>query len=525
VLTFIFVVFLIALLVLVLPLFFLIYLYRLDKNQKQHSVLRNYPLVGRVRYFLEHVGIELRQYLFEGDNEGKPFSRTDFKNIVLAAKYIKSIVSFGTTRDYEEPGYYIKNSMFPLQMGDLKVNNSEPIITKKYAIDKEGLFSRKEHAVEEKIEPWLLKDEDAIIIGPNCPQPFKVRSMVGMSGMSYGSLGENAISALSYGLGMAKGAWMCTGEGGLSKHHLKGNVDIIMQIGPGLFGVRDENGELSEEKLKEKASLPQIKAFEIKIGQGAKIRGGILLGEKVTPEIALIRGVEPWKTVESPNRCKEFHDVPTLIDFIEKIRNITGKPVGIKLVVGGPDSIEELAMYMVKTNKGPDFITVDGGEGGSGASYSDMMDSMGLPLKSALTILHQTLIKYKVRDRVKIIASGKLFTADRMAIALGMGADLINVARGFMISVGCIGTKHCSFNNCPVGVATTNPELQKALVVDEKKYRVLNYLITMRHGLFTLAAASGLNSPIHFTEKHVMFKDESGMVSSLDKIVKTRTDF
>lgn len=313
---------------------------------------------------------------------------------------------------------------------------------------------------------------------------------------------------------------MNTGEGGLSPYHLEGGVDIIMQIGPGLFGIRDKDGGVDWDELKRKSEIPQVKAFELKLAQGAKTRGGHIDAEKVNPEIAAIRKVEPYKSVDSPNRFKQLDDIASMFDFIEKIREHTGKPVGMKIVIGSPDSAEELAKYMKESGKGPDFITVDGGEGGTGASYQELIDSVGLPIKSALPILHLTLKKYGVRDRVKIIASGKLFTPDRIAIALSMGADLVNIARGFMITVGCIQTLKCHSNACPVGVATTDPDLQKALVIDEKKYRVVNYLLTLRQGLFRIAAAAGLESPVHFEPKHICYKDDKGVVVSLENILK-----
>lgn len=271
--------------------------------------------------------------------------------------------------------------------------------------------------------------------------------------------------------------------------------------------------------VKRKSEIPQVKAFEIKLGQGAKVRGGHIDAEKVNPEVAAIRKVKPYTSLDSPNRFRQFHDVPTMCDFIEKIRETTGKPVGIKIVIGGNDSVLELASYMRKTGKGPDFISIDGGEGGTGASYQELADSVGLPVKSGLPILVSTLQKYGVRDRVKIIASGKLFTPDRVAIALAMGADLVQIARGFMISVGCIQTLKCQSNICPVGVATTDPLLQKALVINEKKHRAANYLITLRKGLFRISAAAGLDSPVHFSPNHVMFKDDKGVVHSLENIM------
>lgn len=310
-------------------------------------------------------------------------------------------------------------------------------------------------------------------------------------------------------------------EGGLSDYHLMGNTDIIMQIGPGLFGVRDPEGNFSWDALLEKSKIPQVRAFELKLGQGAKTRGGHLDAEKVSEKIASIRMIEPFKSVDSPNRFKDLADFPSLFDFIEKIRNHTGKPVGIKMVIGNQREADELARQIKELNKGPDFITVDGGEGGTGASYQELADSVGLPIHSALPLVDHALKKHAVRDRVKIIASGKLFSPDRVAIALAMGADLVNIARAFMITVGCIQTLKCHSNVCPVGVATTDPNLQKALVIDEKKHRAANYVIAMRKGLFRIAAAAGLESPIYFNRNHIVYKDETGHIWSLDEIYES----
>ncbi|MCG7343132.1 FMN-binding glutamate synthase family protein [Sporosarcina sp. ACRSL] len=503
---------LLVLLLVVIPISTAIYLYIYDKRQKQHAILRNYPVLGRMRYMLEKTGPELRQYLFNADHEGKPFNREEYLHMVLPGKYLSSIIGFGSKRNFEEAGYYIRNALFTKQNEEMRVDNDELIHTMRYRVDEDNLFSRKEHREEIPALPWLLPEEDAIVIGPNCEHPFKVRSLLGQSGMSYGSLGENAISALSKGIGMAKEAWMNTGEGGLSPYHLAGDAHIIAQIGSGLFGFRTEDGEFSWERLREKAEIPQVKAFEIKLAQGAKMRGGHVEGTKVTEEIAKIRNVVPYTTINSPNRFRQFSDYPTLFDFIEKIRDRSGKPVGIKIVIGGKEEAEELASYMHETGKGPDFISLDGAEGGSGATYQDLADSVGLPLKSAIVLLDDALRKYEVRDQVKIIASGKITTPDKAAIALALGADLVQIARGFMISVGCIMAERCHTNECPAGVATTDKNLQRGLVVEEKKFRVTNYILTMREGLFRIAAAAGIDSPTKFERRHIVYKDERGRV-------------
>lgn len=496
-----------------------LYFYFIDRNQKQHPVLRNFPVLGRARYFLEQIGPELRQYLFNSDFEGKPYSRVEYQHIVKKSKYKRDVVGFGSLRDFEEPGYYIRNSLFPKLTEEIQMDVKTTATTNRYVLIHEPLFTRREEKLEEDESPvFLLQDEDAIVIGENCKHPFVVKGQIGMSAMSYGSLGQRAITALSEGLGMAKGTWMNTGEGGISDYHLKGGVDIIMQIGPGLFGVRDREGNFNWDALKEKSEIPQVKAFELKLGQGAKTRGGHIDAEKVTEEIARMRMVEPYKSVDSPNRFKEFNDLPSLFAFMEKVRLHTGKPVGMKVVIGSRIEAEELARQIKETGQGPDFITVDGGEGGTGASYQELADSVGLPIKSALPLVQQALVKYGVRDQVKIIASGKLVSSDKIAIALAMGADLVNIARGFMITVGCIQALKCQSNACPVGVATTDPDLQKALVIDEKKHRVANYIITLRKGLFRIAASAGLDSPVKFKEEHVVYKDDKGIVSELGEI-------
>ncbi len=503
--------------VITIPPILFVYLYFKDKRQSQHSILRNFPLLGRIRYVFEMMGPELRQYMFDSDYEGKPFSRTDFANIVVAGKYMKTLIAFGSKRDFEKPGWFLRNSMFPKLAEEMRVVCTPKIKTKRY-VGTEGLFSRKESLEEIDVQPWLLTEDDAIVIGPNCKTPWKTYGTVGMSAMSYGALGENAISSMSLGLGKAQGSWVHTGEGGLASYHLLGGGDVIMQLGPGLFGVRTKEGEFCPDTFKEKAANPQVRMFEIKLAQGAKIRGGHVEGSKVNEEIAAIRGVTPWKNVDSPNRHRQFHDTLSLFNFIDQLRDIGGKPIGIKIVMGGPDSANDLCKTMAETGRGPDTITIDGGEGGSGATYQEMADTMGLPLKSGLLYLDNALRKYGVRDRVKVFASGKLFSPDKIAIAMGMGADLVNIARGMMISVGCIGAQKCHTNKCPVGVATTDPGHQKALVVDEKQWRVLNYIITLRNGLNSLAAASGLNNYTEFNRSHVVYKNQHGHVQTLEEL-------
>jgi glutamate synthase domain-containing protein 2 len=484
-----------------------------DARQKKHAILRNYPVLGRIRYITEKVGPELRQYLFLNNDEGKPFSRNQYEGVVKSGKYKERITSFGSERSFEEPGFYIKNAMFPKHKEELRIDQSPKILTRLYKIDDEQLLSRKEHSEDALIDPYYLADIDQIVIGgDSCRKPFYVKGLIGQSAMSYGSLGKNAITALSKGLALAGGTWMNSGEGGLSSYHQKGNVDIIAQIGPGLFGFRTPEGKFSWEQFKIKSDMDQVKAFEIKLAQGAKIRGGHVEAEKVNPEIAEIRSVKPWTTIDSPNRFREFQDTKGLLEFIDRLRAVGGKPVGIKIVVGSKAEVEELVRVMAVEQIFPDFISVDGGEGGTGATYQELADGVGLPLFSALPLVNEMLKKYQIRNQVKIIASGKLITPDKMAYALCLGADLINTARAFMISVGCIMAQTCHSNNCPVGVATTDPSREKALVVEEKMYRVCNYVVSTREGLFNLAAAAGLESPTQFTEEHLMYKADNGQL-------------
>ncbi|UOQ87249.1 FMN-binding glutamate synthase family protein [Gracilibacillus salinarum] len=498
--------------ILIIPGMLMLYAFLVDRNQKRHAVLKNYPLIGRVRYFLESIGPELRQYLFTEDNTGKPFSRKDYQDIVLPAKYKRRLEGFGSKRDFDQQGYYIRNTMFPKLKEELSVQHAPLIDTKIYHVDKENLFSRKEHRQSQQVSPYLLKKEHEVVIGPNVKHPFRLQGLIGMSGMSYGALGDRAISALSIGLGRAGGTWMNTGEGGLSAYHFKGNVDIIMQIGPGLYGVRTSDGKMSWEQLKQKAEITQIKAFEIKLAQGAKTRGGHLEADKVTEEIARNRGIEPFKANDSPNRFHQFDNVYGLLDFVEEVRSVSEKPVGIKIVVGQEEEIYHLAEVMKETGKIPDFISVDGGEGGTGATFQELTDSVGLPIKSAIPILNQALISAGVREKVKIIASGKLFTPDRMALALALGADLVQAARAFMITTGCIMAQVCHTNHCPVGVATTDPKLQRGLDIEEKSYRVTNYVLSIREGLYNIASAAGVESPSQLNERHIAFKDSNHVV-------------
>lgn len=490
----------------------LIWLFK-DKGQDQHSVLRNFPVLGRIRYISEKVGPELRQYFFADDNEGKPFSRNDYKHIVLAGKYNSRMTSYGTQTEYKD-GFYIQNTMFPLQATELHVDNSDLISTFLYKIENERLFSRDEHRKRSEIDPFFLSDEHAVVLGAELKHPFKIKRLVGQSAMSYGALGKNAITTLSKGLSKA-GTWMNTGEGGLSDYHLKGDGDIIFQIGPGLFGVRDKEGRFNKDMFLQLADRKNIRAFELKLAQGAKTRGGHMEGNKVTEEIAKIRNVKPHETINSPNRFDFINNPEELLNFVQKIKDLGQKPAGFKIVVSKVEEIESLVKTMVELDIYPSFITVDGGEGGTGATFQELEDGVGLPLLTALPIVSGMLEKYGIRDKIKIFASGKLITPDKIAIALGLGADLVNVARGMMISVGCIMSQQCHLNTCPVGVATTDPKKEKALIVDEKQYRVTNYVTSLHEGLFNIAAAVGVTSPTEISADHIIYRELDGATQKI----------
>jgi glutamate synthase (ferredoxin) len=493
-------------------------LYVADRRQKQHAVLRNYPILGRLRYLLEHVGPELRQYLFDSDLEGKPFARERYRSIVFAGKYMQTLISFGSKRDFEEPGWYVRNAVLPTLMNDMGAQREPRIHSRRYVVEEEGLFTRRERMEDKDIAPWTLSDEFALTLGAGLEAPWVLRGLVGMSAMSYGALGRNAIQAFARGLSMAGGTWLNTGEGGLAEHHLAGGGDVVFQIGPGLFGVRSEGGEWSWDAFERQSAIEQVRGFELKFHQGAKIRGGHVEGSKVTPEIAAIRGVPAWQAIDSPNRFPMFRSLDDALDHVAAMRERGGKPVGIKVVIGAPRFLDELAATMARRGDGPDWIAVDGGEGGSGATYQEMADSMGLPVRSGIVEADDSLRRHGIRSRVKLIASGKLSSSDHIALALALGADAVALARGLMISVGCIQAQRCHSNTCPVGVATTDEELMRALVVEEKKWRVLNYVVTLRAGLTALAAAAGLRSPTQFERRHAVYRDVFGRVYGADTL-------
>jgi glutamate synthase domain-containing protein 2 len=412
----------------------------------------------------------------------------------------------------------VRNALLPTLTEDRGAEREPRIPTKAYVIEDEGLFGRREQLVDSDVAPWTLTDEFALPLGADLDEPWLLRGLIGMSAMSYGALGRNAIQAFSHGLAKAGGSWLNTGEGGLSEHHLVGGGDVVFQIGPGLFGVRTEAGDWSWDAFRRQAEIQQVRGFELKFHQGAKIRGGHVEAAKVTPEIARIRGVAPGQAIDSPNRFAMFRGLDDALDHVARMREQGGKPVGIKVVIGGPGFLDELAGAIARRGRGPDWITVDGGEGGSGATYQEMADSMGLPVASGIVEADDALRRHGVRDQIRVFASGKLTSPDRIALALSLGADAVAIARGLMISVGCIQAQRCHSNTCPVGVATTDEAPMGALVVAEKQWRVLNYVVTLRAALSSLAAAAGLRSPTQFERPHAVYRDALGRIQAADQV-------
>ena len=492
-----------------------------NKKQDQHSILKGFPLMGKIRYLFESIGPELRQYWFNNDTEGKPFSRFIFTTIVKMGKYASTVIPFGSKRDFTADGFYLRPTPFPLNLSELKANLKK-VSTYVYRIFGHKLFWRDEKSFPKELNSWELAEKDYIMIGQNDPlitKPFVAKSEIGSSGMAYGAIGKNATKTLSLGTAMA-GAWINTGEGGLTPYHLEGKGQVIYQIGAASFGSRNLDGSFSEENFTNNMHNENVVACEIKLHQGAKVKGGFLPKEKLTEEIATLRGVPMGQDVSSPNRNSEFHDTPSLITFIARLKQFScGKPVGIKMAIGMIEEIDDMFAQFAQTGMWPNFITVDGGEAGSAATYQEMADTLALPIFEALPIVVELLKKHGLRDKVTVFASGKLVTADQIAIALCLGADCVNTGRGMMISLGCIMADICDTNACPTGVATTDPKKEKNLVVEEKKYRVANYIITLRQSLFALAAACGITSPRHFSLKHLGYR-KSGKTMTGEAYIK-----
>ena len=454
-------------------------MYRADKRQTVHSIRRNYPIIGRFRYVFEHLGEFFRQYFFAMDREEMPFNRAQRSWVYRAAKNVDNTVAFGSTRDLSKPGtYYFLNCPFP---------------------------TLEEDAVQTQ----------SMRIGIHCRVPYDAPSFFNISGMSYGALSKPAVQALSRGAGKA-GCWMNTGEGGLSPYHLEGGCDIVFQIGTAKYGVRDEHGKLDDTRLKALADIEQVKMFEIKLSQGAKPgKGGILPGEKVTAEIAAIRGITVGEPSISPNRHPEVNSIDTLLDFVGHVREVTGKPVGFKLVLGTTHWLKDFCERINArgADSAPDFITLDSSDGGTGAAPMPLMDSVGLPLRDSLPLLVNELIRHDLKGRIRVIASGKLINPTDVAAAICMGADFVVSARGFMFGLGCIQALHCNKNTCPTGITTHDPRLQQGLVPGDKAIRIANYHKNLVHEVETIAHSCGVAEPRLLTRQHAAVVVDGGAVA------------
>lgn len=451
-------------------------MYQIDKRQTAHTIRRNYPLLGRFRYLFETLGEFFRQYFFAMDREEMPFNRAQRSWVYRAAKNIDNTVAFGSTRDLRKPGtYYFLNCPFPTLSEDAATT-----------------------------QPMR--------IGPYCRQPYDAPSFLNISGMSFGALSAPAVQALSMGAAKA-GCWMNTGEGALSKHHLTGGCDIVFQIGTAKYGVRDEQGRLDDARLARMAAIEQVKMFEIKLSQGAKPgKGGILPGDKVTAEIAEARGIPEGQASISPNRHPEISSIDDLLDFIAHVREVTGKPVGFKLVLGSTDWLDAFCEAVLNrgSESAPDFITLDSADGGTGAAPMPLMDSVGLPLRESLPLLVNKLAQHNLRNRVRVIASGKLINPTDVAAAICLGADFIVTARGFMFALGCIQALQCNKNTCPTGITTHNPKLHKGLVPDVKAERVANFHHNLVHEVEMIAHACGVAEPRQLTREHAAVVVDGG---------------
>ncbi len=441
-----------------------------DITQKKHSVLRNFPVIGRLRYFFENLGEYFRQYFFLNDREEMPFNRATRSWVYRLAKDEGGVIGFGSTYNLDEPGALIF------------VNAPYPVL-------------------EDERVPT-----PALVIGEGyCEHPFVARSLVNISGMSYGAISAPAVRALSRGAREA-GCWLDTGEGGLSPHHLEGGCDVIMQIGTAKYGVRDAHGSLSDERLREIAAHESVRAFEIKLSQGAKPgKGGVLPAAKVTDEIARIRGIPASRDSISPNRHLDIANVEQLLDRVAHIRDVTGKPVGVKTAVGGWVFAADLCEAIQRRGLefAPDFLVIDGGEGGSGAAPQALADHVALPIAEALPRVVDALLEANLKHRIRVVASGKLVTSAKAAWALCVGADFVNTARGFMFALGCIQALRCHQNTCPTGVTTHNPRLQRGLVVEEKYLRVANFAAAMNKEIDMIAHSCGCRHARELKREHV----------------------
>ena len=442
-----------------------------DLLQTRHAVLRNYPILGHVRYFFEMIRPEIRQYLLESDEEEVPFSRETRAIVYQRSKNVEDKRAFGTKKRVNDAGYqWITHSIRPK-----KIENT---------------------------------DFRVRVGGPDCTQPYDL-SLYNISAMSFGALSANAILALSRGA-KAGGFAHDTGEGGISRYHRQGGGDLIYEIGTGYFGCRDAQGNFDPQKFAEVVADPQVKMVEIKLSQGAKPgQGGVLPAAKISPEIAEARGVPMGQDCISPASHSAFSTPLEFVEFIAQLRSLAkGKPVGFKLCIGHRREFMCIVRAMLETGITPDFVVIDGKEGGTGAAPLEFANHMGMPLVEGLTFAHNTLRGVGLRERIKLGASGKLVTSFDIARVLALGADWANSARGFMFAVGCIQAQACHTNHCPTGVATQDAGRQRALNVTDKGTRVANFQRNTLKALGDMAGAAGLSHPSQFLPHHFLMREK-----------------
>ncbi|MEZ4480151.1 MAG: FMN-binding glutamate synthase family protein [Dehalococcoidia bacterium] len=454
-----------------------------DVLQTQHAILRNFPIVGHFRYWLEAIGPELRQYIVTSNTEERPFNRDQRRWIYSSAKQENSYFGFGTSEDLEvAPNYIIlKQSSFPVS----SLERGQPGFDPEFTLPSAkvlGAFRRRKKA-------------------------FRPNSVVNISGMSFGSLSGNAVMALNKGAKLA-GCLQSTGEGGLSPYHQQGG-DIVWQLGTGYFGARGPDGQFNMELVKEVCAANPVRAIEVKLSQGAKPgMGGLLPAAKVTREIAAIRRIPVGVDCHSPAGHSAFHDVDGLLEFVERLADETGLPVGIKSAVGQMEFWDQLAQRSVDTGRGVDFVTIDGGEGGTGAGPLVFADHVAQPFKVGFAQVYATFARHGINEDVTFIGSGKLGFPESAALAFGLGCDMINVAREAMMAIGCIQAQRCHTGHCPTGVATQSHWLQRGLAPDVKAPRVANYVRALRKDLLSLSNACGVEHPALLTPGHVDILDD-----------------
>lgn len=439
-----------------------------DLLQDRHAVRRNYPILGNIRYLVEGIRPEIRQYLLEGDGEQLPFSRAQRSLVYARAKNEGADKPFGTLIDVYQPGFeFIGHSMRPAPLSD----------------------------------PSSFR---VVIGGSQCKHPYSA-SVFNISAMSFGSLSANAIRALNQGARRGN-FYHDTGEGSISPYHREHGGDLVWELGSGYFGCRTATGQFDPERFAAQAASPQVRMIEIKLSQGAKPgHGGILPKHKVTEEIALTRGVPMGEDCISPSRHSAFSTPIEMLQFIERLRELSGgKPVGFKLCIGHPWEFMGIAKAMLETDILPDFIVVDGTEGGTGAAPLEFTDHIGVPLREGLLFVHNVLVGLNLRDKIRLGASGKIVSAFDIASVLAIGADWANSARGFMFAIGCIQSQSCHTNKCPTGVATQDPLRQRALVVPDKAERVFNFHRNTLKALAEMLAAAGLEHPSQLEPRHLV---------------------